>query len=50
MDRPALKEKNGIDPSIEDLEAPRELNETDTEIPHIMPTFKEDSVQDNTML
>lgn len=31
------------------LEAPKELNEIDTEVPYIVSPFRHDSVQDNTI-
>ena len=41
-----LKKQNGMDSSIEDLEVPKELNETDTEVPHTATPSKEDLVLD----
>lgn len=44
-----LKKQNGMDTTIEDLEVPKELNKTDTEVPHFVSPFWEDSVQENSM-
>lgn len=35
--------------SIEDLEAPKKLNETDAEVPHFVFSFSDDSLQDDTI-
>lgn len=41
-----LKKQNEMNICIEDLEAPKELNETDTEV---MSLFKNDSEKDDTI-
>lgn len=38
-----------MDSSIDDFEASNELNETSTEVPHIMFPFRNDFVQDDTI-
>lgn len=36
------KKQNGMESSLKNLEGPKELNKTDTEIPHIVSPFRND--------